>query len=332
MHIKKSVQRESNERGFFYVIMVLTLVDGIAGVKRLAGGIVFDIMRYSVRDGPGIRTTVFLKGCPLSCAWCHNPESRSAGVEMMLFPERCIDCGDCSRSCPNGVMTGPAGECDRCGSCAAVCQTGAREVAGRKMTAEKVMAEVERDIIFYDQSGGGVTFSGGEPLAQAGFLLELLAGCRERKIHATVDTTGYCPLDKLLQVSELTNLFLYDLKVMDQELHKRYTGVSNRLVLDNLRELASRRKNIVIRVPVIPGINDDRGNITDTGRFVSSLPGVNKVQILPYHRAGVEKYRRLGLEYNLSGLRPPGDALMDNIAVNLRKFGLEVQVGHKTNI
>ena len=206
------------------------------------------------------------------------------------------------------------------------------EVAGRKMTAAKVMAEVERDIIFYDQSGGGVTFSGGEPLAQAGFLLELLAGCREREIHATVDTTGYSPLDKLLQVSEFTNLFLYDLKVMDQELHRRYTGVSNRLVLDNLRELASRRKNIVIRVPVIPGINDDHGNITDTGRFVSSLPGVNKVQILPYHRAGREKYRRLGLEYNLSGLRPPGDALMDNIAVNLRKFGLEVQVGHQTNI
>ena len=324
--------------------MVLILVDGIAGVKRLAGGIIFDIMKYSVRDGPGIRTTVFLKGCPLSCAWCHNPESRSAGVEMMLFPERCINCGDCSRSCPNGVIAGPAGKpvitwrgssagkCDHCGGCAAVCQTGAREVAGRKMTAAKVMAEVERDIIFYDQSGGGVTFSGGEPLAQAGFLLELLAGCREREIHATVDTTGYSPLDKLLQVSEFTNLFLYDLKVMDQELHRKYTGVSNRLVLDNLRELASRRKNIVIRVPVIPGINDDHGNITDTGRFVSSLPGVNKVQILPYHRSGREKYRRLGLEYNLSGLSPPGDALMDNIAVNLRKFGLEVQVGHQTNI
>lgn len=304
----------------------------------MAGGIVFDIMKYSVHDGPGIRTTVFLKGCPLSCRWCHNPESRRPEPQLMFFAERCIGCGECAGACPHGAVVPldsepekPApvtGRCTGCGSCVAVCHAGARELAGREMTAARVLAEIERDVVFYDQSGGGVTFSGGEPLVQQGFLLELLAGCREREIHTAVDTTGCAPLGKLLAVSKLTDLFLFDLKVMDDKIHRKYTGVSNRLILDNLRELASEHGNITVRIPVISGINDDDNNITATGRFVSQLPGVRSVHLLPYHRAGVEKYRRLGLAYSLPDLTPPGEEKMNAIANKLRKFGLVVQVGH----
>lgn len=295
-------------------------------------GIVFDIMKYSVHDGPGIRTTVFLKGCPLSCAWCHNPESCSPQPQVMFFAERCIGCGDCAGVCSNGVSRPAAGAvswagCTGCGSCAAVCSTGAREMTGRKMNAVEVLGEIERDVIFYDQSGGGVTFSGGEPLMQADFLRQLLAGCREREIRTAVDTTGFAPPDTLLGVSSLVDLFLYDLKLMDDRLHREHTGVSNRLILDNLRALATRHNNIVIRMPVIPGINDDERNIGETGRFVSTLPGVRSMHILPYHRAGAEKYRRLGLTYILPDLRPPDGEKMNAIAEKLRKFGLTVQVG-----
>lgn len=306
----------------------------------MSGGTVFDIMKYSVHDGPGIRTTVFLKGCPLSCHWCHNPESQLPGPQVMFYPERCIDCGDCTGVCPNGVLLplmgigeNPApdtdrGKCTGCGSCAAVCHAGAREMAGRKMTAVEVIREIERDIVFYDQSGGGVTFSGGEPLMQADFLMALLAGCREREIHTAVDTCGFTPRDKLLEISLLADLFLYDLKMMDDRRHRRYTGVSNRVILDNLLELASRHDNIVIRIPVIPGINDDDDNINETGRFISTLSGVRSVHILPYHRAGAEKYRRLGQTYALPDLRPTDNEKMKAIADKLGNYSLTVQVGH----
>lgn len=306
----------------------------------MAGGTVFDIMKYSVHDGPGIRTTVFLKGCPLSCHWCHNPESQLPEPQIMFYPERCIGCGDCAGVCPSGALLPLAGagentvpepgrgKCTGCGSCAAVCHAGAREIAGRKMSAVEVIRAIERDVIFYDQSAGGVTFSGGEPLMQTDFLTALLAGCREKEIHTAVDTCGFAPRDKLLQLAGLVDLFLYDLKLMDDRRHRQYTGVSNGVILDNLLELASHHDNIVIRIPVIPGINDDADNINETGRFIATLSGVRSVHILPYHRIGTQKYRRLGLTYALPELRPPDSEKMKVFADILVKYGLTVQVGH----
>ncbi len=298
----------------------------------MAGGIVFDIMKYSVHDGPGIRTTVFLKGCPLSCHWCHNPESRRPGRQVMFYAERCIGCGECAGVCANGVLLPVSdenqGQCAGCGRCAAVCHSGAREMAGREIPAVELIREIEQDVIFYDQSGGGVTFSGGEPLMQADFLKTLLAGCRNREIHTAVDTSGFTPREQLMDISGLTDLFLFDLKMMDEKRHRHYTGVSNRVILDNLRELASRHNNIVIRIPILPGINDDDDNVNAAGRFITTLPGVRRVHILPYHRAGAEKYRRLGQTYSLPDLRPPDDDKMNAIAVILGRYGLVVQVGH----
>jgi len=292
-------------------------------------------MKYSVHDGPGIRTTVFLKGCPLSCHWCHNPESQLPGPRVMFYPERCIGCGDCAGVCPNGALLPLAGagenhpaagldNCTGCGRCAAVCHAGAREMAGREMTAAEVVREIERDVVFYDQSGGGVTFSGGEPLMQPDFLMALLAGCRDREIHTAVDTCGFAPREQLLEISKLTDLFLYDLKMMNDRRHRQYTGVSNRVILDNLLELAFCHDNIVIRIPVIPGVNDDDDNINETGRFISTLPGVRSVHLLPYHRAGAEKYRRLGQTYTLPDLRPPDNEKIKTIADRLYSTGVRL--------
>jgi len=300
----------------------------------LINGIVFDIKKFSIHDGPGIRTTVFFKGCPLSCWWCHNPESHAPEPELVFWESRCIRCGACLEVCEQGaiswdgdVMSTDGENCTLCGDCVTVCYAEARQIAGREMTVAQVMAEIEQDIPFYDESGGGVTFSGGEPLFQLGFLLALLRACKEKAIHTAVDTCGFVPWETLDDIREHIDLFLYDLKLMDDAKHRKFTGVSNELILDNLQMLSTQGHNIVLRVPIIPGINDDDENIRETGTFAAALPHLNGVDILPYHYAAVEKYKRLSQVYSLPETRPPSEERMAEIAQVLRGFGLHVKIG-----
>lgn len=300
----------------------------------MAKGLVFDFKRYSIHDGPGLRTTVFLKGCPLSCWWCHNPESQSSLPEIMVRPERCIGCGACVEACPKGALAFGAygivtdmALCDRCGICADVCPTEARQLVGQEMSVAEVMAEVERDRLFYDQSGGGMTVSGGEPLMQPQFLLELLREAGRVDIHRALDTTGFAQTSLLLKVAQETDLFLYDLKQMDPESHRLYTGVSNELILHNLRALAEAGAAINVRIPLIPGVNDDVANLEATGAFLAALPGNLSVNVLPYHKTGLEKFRRMGIEYRMAETEEPSPEAVESARNRLLSFGLAVNTG-----
>ncbi len=236
-------------------------------------GVVFNIMRFALHDGPGIRTTVFLKGCPLSCWWCHNPESQEFAPSPMYFANRCRLCYDCVAACTNGALAFEDGrpvtspECTRCGDCAEACVAGARELAGRRVTASEVLAECERDVVFYDESGGGVTVSGGEPLSQPEFTEALLAGCRERHIHTALDTCGFADRESALRVSRAADLVLYDLKLLDSAAHRKYTGVPSEPILANLAALTEAGRNLIVRVPLIPGVNDDRESLASADGF-----------------------------------------------------------------
>jgi len=296
-------------------------------------GRVFDIRHYSVHDGPGIRTTVFFKGCPLACWWCHNPEGRSPKPHLILVADRCLSCGDCLTACPHGAICREEGSirtlssvCQACGACVEVCPGDARQLAGRPMTVAAVMEEIEKDVVFYDESGGGVTFSGGEPLAQPHFLGAMLAACVARRIHTALDTCGLAKKDLLLDLSEKVDLFLYDLKLFDPIKHRKYAGVSNDAILENLEALAQRKKAVVIRFPIIPGINDGHEDIRRTTAFLSRL-GLLRIDLLPYHRIGVGKYPRVGIPYPLEGLEPPSPDHVRHIAQQFEREGFAVRIG-----
>jgi pyruvate formate lyase activating enzyme len=298
----------------------------------VATGTVFNIQRYSIHDGPGIRTTVFLKGCPLNCWWCQNPESQLSGQEMIFWGDRCIGCGACSTICPSGAIQIKNGipitekeKCILCGKCIEKCPTLAREMIGEKLTTEEVIKEIEKDLVFYEESGGGVTFSGGEPLGQSEFLEGLLNGCREKKIHTAVDTSGYISWEILNKISLKVDLFLYDLKLMDNERHKKYTGVSNEIILENLEKLSTVHNNIFVRFSVIPGINDDYQNIREMGEFLSPLE-ITQVNLLSYHYMGKDKYRRLGSTYKLADIQSPSREKLSDVSAILRKFNLNVKL------
>jgi len=295
-------------------------------------GLVFNLMHFSLHDGPGIRTTVFLKGCPLRCRWCHNPESQSREPELIYFEERCIHCGDCVGVCPHGALhldkqlTHDPKLCQHCGACVDACPSGARQLAGRRMTVPEVLAEVMKDQVFFDESGGGVTVSGGEPLLQAGFVEALLAACKERRIRTVLDTCGFADPGVLRRVSEHVDLFFYDLKLMDSEKHLRFTGVKNELILQNLKMLAECGKSIVVRVPVIPGVNDDSENFDALSECLTSF-GLQDVDLLPYHSLGSDKYERLHMSHDMEGVEPPTDEEMETLAERLRRDKFNVRIG-----
>ena len=268
-------------------------------------GTIFNIQRYSINDGPGIRTTVFLKGCLLHCKWCHNPESISPDKEILIREDRCIRCGECFLRCNYFAVKSLDGEyitdqetCAQCGRCVEVCFTDARAIVGKEMTVDDVMNEVEKDVIFYNQSGGGVTFSGGEPFLQHEFLIELLKASKQKNLHTAVDTSGYISSEILQKASRFIDLYLYDVKTLDNNIHKSFTGVSNKLILENLKRLTEWQKNIIVRVPLIPTLNDSLEAMQGIGYYVASLKSINEIHLLPYHRTGIEKYNRLGVEYS----------------------------------
>ena len=295
----------------------------------------FAIKRYALHDGPQIRTTLFFKGCPLSCRWCHNPEGMSRRIELVMIRERCIGCGECVIACPQQALSAAAeGGIDRnpalcieCGRCVAICPALAHEATGWRTSVSEVMAEIEKDLPFYDTSGGGVTFSGGEPLLQPDFLLALLRECGRRQIHRTVDTTGYAPVDTLLAVAAETDLFLYDLKHMDGQRHLEYTGVDNALILSNLAALCRSGRPVRIRIPLVAGVNDDEGNIRATLEFLNDLPGIEGLDLLPYHGIGRAKYRKLGRDYPGQTLDAPDRHRIDTIIGIIRDAGYPVSIG-----
>jgi pyruvate formate lyase activating enzyme len=311
------------------------------GMGKSPVGLVFNVQRYSIHDGPGIRTTVFLKGCPLRCQWCHNPEAMSGRVEFGFFPDRCIACLECVQACPNGVHVVEDGRravrrelCRGEGKCADVCYAEAIERIGYPLTVEEALAQVERDRPFYETSRGGVTISGGEPLRQVEFSVALLEGAKARGLHTALDTCGYAPWCALAAAAEHADLVLYDLKHMGSAVHRELTGVPNDLILENLARVVELRgpDRVWVRYPFIPGLNDGSENVEAMGAFLGPLSGQGawarlRVDILPYHQLGQSKYRKLGLGYPLEGQRAPERSEMEAAAVVLSAAGLEPHVG-----
>ncbi len=283
-------------------------------------GLVFNIQRFSLHDGPGIRTTVFLKGCSLRCFWCHNPEGIQPAREVFFHPERCIACGDCVGACPTGAQIRDAARrefrrdrCELTGSCVKVCPAGALEWSAGEMTVAEVMEEVLRDRIFYrsrESREGGITLSGGEPVLQKEFVRELLAACQSEDVHTAIETAGHIPWSNLAELLPLTDLVMMDLKVFDPERHRQVTGADNRRILSNARKLARTEVPVVFRIPVVPGVNDTEAEITTLRDFVAGLrssrrdPSSINMELLSFHPLAVNKYRSLGIDNGSGGLQP----------------------------
>jgi pyruvate formate lyase activating enzyme len=297
-------------------------------------GMIFSIQRYSIQDGPGIRTTVFMKGCPLQCKWCSNPESQSSYPEIMVRRQKCQACERCTESCESGAINLVDGAahinrsvCVRCMSCVDACPTGTLETVGKSMSLEEVVEESSRDELFYQNSGGGVTLSGGEPLYQPEFTYHLLKSCKERALSTALDTCGYTPWENLESILQFTDLILFDLKHLDPEMHLKGTGVRNELIRDNLKRIVLGGKTRVwIRIPVITGYNDSEQYMMDLAVFVRDMP-VEKISLLGYHEWGKSKYASLGREYPLDGTAALDEERLDRLRSIMESEGLSVTIG-----
>jgi len=297
---------------------------------------IFDIKPYAINDGPGIRIAIYFKGCPLACKWCHNPESISPHVQKMFSQKKCIGCGECVKACPKnackldpleGIITNPD-LCKLCGKCAEACPTGASEMSGRIISPEDLVDRIKKESVFFDQSRGGVTFSGGEPLMQHEYLIKVLDECGREGIHRAVDTSGFAKTEILLEVAKRTDLFLYDLKMLDPEKHKKYTGVSNEKILENLQMLAETDARINIRYPMIKGLNAEEVDIRDMGKFIASLAGEKKeISILPFHNLAEMKHKKLGNKYEFTGMSEPSPEEQTKAIEIFKEYGLKASIG-----
>jgi pyruvate formate lyase activating enzyme len=298
-------------------------------------GLIFDIQRFAIHDGGGIRTLVFMKGCSLRCQWCQNPESMVREPEIVYLPNNCIDSRRCLTICPEEAIRESTehkreidrSRCNLCNECVQACYAGALNIVGRYLTVPQLLAEVERDRKFYNHSGGGVTFSGGEPTAQPVFLEEACRQAQKRYLHTAIETCGYVRWETFRSILRYVDLVLYDIKHMDSNEHRRLTGVPNELILSNLERIGEMGKQVHVRLPLVPGCNDSAENLRATAEFVARLPNVQKLEILPYHRLGEPKWRQLDRPYQLHGVIPPSREHVYELADIARTYGLEVSIG-----
>ncbi|MCZ2845224.1 MAG: glycyl-radical enzyme activating protein [Candidatus Bathyarchaeota archaeon] len=274
-------------------------------------GMIFDIQRYAIHDGCGIRTLVFLKGCPLRCLWCQNPEGLALKKQLMYFSKKCNNCGRCELVCPIGAIKRDDSRlkidwniCTACGKCSETCYSQALRIVGKRVTTREVMKVIERDLGFYKNTGGGVTISGGEPLLQSEFTLDLLKECKKNYIHTAIETCGLGKWENLKRMFPYLDLIFYDIKIIDSQKHQKATSKGNELILDNLEKLSKIKVPLLIRIPVIPGFNDTKSEITIIINFIKEkLGNVKKVELLPYHSLGESKYNALGFKYSLEGVK-----------------------------
>ena len=306
----------------------------------------FEIERYALNDGPGIRSVVFFKGCPLRCLWCSNPESQNGAPSLLYRKNQCIGCGNCLQACPQDAISPSVSEnsaadgtqtggiridrdlCDGCGACVETCYTGALSLAGGEWSVEEAMDVILKDETYYRSSGGGVTFSGGEPTSQPEGLAALAGRCRENTIHTCIETCGYFSWETVEPLLTDIDLFLYDIKHMDSDRHRELTGVGNEGILENFIRLVRSGREVIARLPIIPGANDDEANLRATADFLHSRsPGI-RVDILPYHRLGNSKYPCLGMEYELPEAGPLSDGEVNRITALFRERGLSVRLEH----
>lgn len=301
-----------------------------------SSAIITNIQKFSVHDGPGIRSIIFFKGCPLACEWCANPENINPLPELLIYRHKCICCHMCIKACPqNALSIGDddsriilsRDRCVNCGECANICSSQALVMAGEKYMFDEVKKKVDKDFPFYKNSGGGITFSGGEPLLHPEFIIDIASQYVEQGLNCAVETCGAVPLTNIKTVEPWIDIFLFDLKFVDNKKHKRYCGGSNEMILENLTYV-SENKSVIVRMPIIPGINDSEEDLQLAGELFESLsPHINKVHCLPYHNLGVSKYDALGIEYKLNNVETPDDDYLKNVKRKLEKYGVDIQIG-----
>lgn len=297
---------------------------------------IFDIQKFSIHDGPGIRTLIFMKGCPLACIWCSNPESQVSTPQLVFYGEKCIRANKCWEVCPTHAISVKDSQlvldkslCNLCGKCVEACYAGAWKMFGEVVDVDYVIQEIEKDTLFYKNSGGGVTFGGGEPILYPDFISAVASRCQGAGIPVAIETCGFASWRNFEKILDNIDLVMFDIKHMDPKVHKELCGCSNQLILKNLRRLSQRDDiEVIVRVPTIPGLNDSEDNIKSTIKFVASLGGnIRGIELLPYHKFGENKYERLERKYALAGLKIPSDEHMQNIKSIMEGYGLDIKIG-----